>query len=612
MASDRNSRWSNQSISRRRWLQMAGATGASSVLAGCSGGSDQTTTTSSSTTSDDGEEPSEETDTATESKGEIVDSTFSSRIRGGVLPNELQWNHYNNQNRAWVTNTIFWDRLAMKRRDGDYEPGLAESWEVTENKVTINVHPDATWHDGKDVTAEDVALKFKLEKHTDGSSSSFYSKVNTTGKKTVELTLPEPMNKDLLKTVLLNVRIDTHPKQYKQYLKRFEEASNKEEKEKVKQDLSSKKITSPIGNGPVKFDGATVSKVNGSKHDEYHFAEHVTVPGFEFWGQEGGQPWSKMRNDQVDGVVGSADPKVAKQFPDHIRHDKIPSVGGYGFLFNFDDYDLKRYRVRQALCWMHDIQRTQSGSSNPSQLFTPPPVGHNFLDWCSDKVKNNINQYNEKVDKEKATQLLKKEGYTKKSGKWYRPNGERFKIVLDNTGDPVYQTPFKHQLEEFGIAAEIDTKESSVWAEDFFNGDFQVFVSWWGASSGPAHPWYQMQWEWDPGIDQYVEPMGKDVENFEVPMPVGDPNGSIEEINILKEFNKLGSAVTEDEFQERLDLLSWAWNQTGCIPQAWTGTHNHWADTKDWNWPSRQEVLRGPKYPWRTGWRTGSVTPKRK
>lgn len=613
MTSDRKGSDTIQSMSRRRWIELAGAAGVSGVLAGCSsdGGESPTDTSATDGTDDGTDTGGGETDTTTQPQGDPVDDTFSSRTRGGVLPNEIQWNQFNNKNKSWVTNAFFYDRLAMKRRDGEFENGLAESWDVTENKVTINIHPDATWHDGNAVTAEDVALKFKFVKHTGGSGSNFFDGVSTSGENTVELSLPEPKNADLLKTVLLNVRVDTHPDKFGEYLERLENASSEDEKKEVLSEMSSMQIKEPVGNGPVKFENATVSKINGTKHDGYHNAENVTVPNFEFWGTEGGQPWAKMRNDQVDGITGSADPKVIEQFPDHIRRDKIPSVGGYGFLFNFDDYDLGRYRVRQALCWMHDIKRTQSGSADPSGLITPPPIGHNFLDWCSDKVKNNINQYNETVDTEKATSLLKEEGYTKEGGKWYRPNGERFKLVLDNRNEPVYQTPFKNQLEEFGIKAEIDTKETSVWADDFFNGDFQVFVSWWGASMGPNHPWYQMQWEWDPGIDQYVDPMGKDVESFEVPMPVGDPNGSLEEINILEEFRKMGSAVSEDEFQTQLDLLSWAWNQTGCIPQCWTGAHNHWADTKDWNWPSTKEVLRGSKYPYRNGWRTGSVTPKR-
>ncbi len=588
-------------------MKMAGTTGLAASVAGCSGnqgdGNDGTTDGGTQSTGDNNKNGG----------GKPVDPVYSTRVRSGILPNELQWNQYNSKNKSWVTNQFWFDRLAIKRNDGEYVPSLAKSWKVTENKMTITLQDDAHWHDGTPVTAQHVKDKMDIELGMGATASNFIDGAKAVGEKTVELSLPEPRNRDLLQTVILSIRINTPPNsKFGTFAKRFRNADSEEKKKEVQKEVSSYKLTDPVGNGPFKFEKATPSKLTAKKHRKYHYADRVAVPKLEAHKAKGGQPWAEMRNDNVDGVAGDADPKVSKQFPDHIRHDLLPSVGGYGFLLNFDHPSFQDWRARQAMCWLHDPKRTQSGSSNPDNLMTPPPVGHNFANRLSDKVRNNLNQYNEGPKPQKAASLFKEAGFTKRNGKWYQPNGERFKIVLDNSGDPTYQTPFKNQLEEFGIKAEIDTKSSSVWAEDFFNGDFQVFVSWWGASMGPDHPWFQMQWEWDPGIDQYVEPMGKDVENFPVPMPVGDPNGTIREVNVLERFRKLGSAVSEDEFQKHLDFLSWAWNQTGCSPQIWTGTHNHWADTKDWNWPSTKEMQRGPMMPYFTGFRTGDLTPKTK
>lgn len=57
-------------------------------------------------------------------------------------------------------NKVLWDRLLTA--DGSLVPSgpqLAESWEVSEDglTVTFDLHDDATWHDGTPFTAEDVS-----------------------------------------------------------------------------------------------------------------------------------------------------------------------------------------------------------------------------------------------------------------------------------------------------------------------------------------------------------------------------------------------------------------------------------------------------------------------
>ncbi|MEZ4506354.1 MAG: ABC transporter substrate-binding protein [Thermomicrobiales bacterium] len=52
--------------------------------------------------------------------------------------------------------------MASARSMGRPVPGLADSWDVAEDELTYTFHlnQDATWHDGVDFTAEDVAFSF--------------------------------------------------------------------------------------------------------------------------------------------------------------------------------------------------------------------------------------------------------------------------------------------------------------------------------------------------------------------------------------------------------------------------------------------------------------------
>lgn len=74
---------------------------------------------------------------------------------------------------------IIFERLAEPgdemntRGDGGFVPELAESWTWSPDSLSIafKIHPDAKWHDGKPVTARDVAFSFDIHKDPEVGSS---------------------------------------------------------------------------------------------------------------------------------------------------------------------------------------------------------------------------------------------------------------------------------------------------------------------------------------------------------------------------------------------------------------------------------------------------------
>lgn len=59
-------------------------------------------------------------------------------------------------------NLLFESLLTSNPLTAEYEPGLASSWSISDDRktFTFRIHPDARWSDGKPVTAADVAWTF--------------------------------------------------------------------------------------------------------------------------------------------------------------------------------------------------------------------------------------------------------------------------------------------------------------------------------------------------------------------------------------------------------------------------------------------------------------------
>lgn len=71
-----------------------------------------------------------------------------------------------------IINQIF-EKLAIIRADGTFSPGLADSWEMNEDNTIFTFHlsPKAKWHDGKQVTADDVVFSAMVMSKKDVSSA---------------------------------------------------------------------------------------------------------------------------------------------------------------------------------------------------------------------------------------------------------------------------------------------------------------------------------------------------------------------------------------------------------------------------------------------------------
>ncbi len=96
------------------------------------------------------------------------------------------------------TQLLVYDQLVRVAADGiSLEPGLAESWEISEDGKTYTfVLRETTFHDGSPVTAEDAAFSLDRAINSEGSQWSFLfgavETIEATGERTLEIGLSSP------------------------------------------------------------------------------------------------------------------------------------------------------------------------------------------------------------------------------------------------------------------------------------------------------------------------------------------------------------------------------------------------------------------------------------
>lgn len=183
-------------ISRRGFLQTTGAfatlTVAGSLLAACGsddddeeleeilGGADDSDDEEQETPSEDAtaeEEPAEAEGTE-EGEDDTADAGGDDERRGGTLrhihssiPDNLDPGIHSSRYATRLSKQLY-DNLIHEYVSGEFVPGLAESWEISDDllEVTLNLKQGVTFHDGNPFNAESVHATFERMQDPENAS----------------------------------------------------------------------------------------------------------------------------------------------------------------------------------------------------------------------------------------------------------------------------------------------------------------------------------------------------------------------------------------------------------------------------------------------------------
>ena len=328
--------------------------------------------------------------------------------------------------------------------NGDLTPAIAESYEVSEDRMTYTFHlrEGVQFHNGETVTAEDVV--YSIQRCAAATETgivqveafSVIQGIETPDDKTVAITISEPSNEFIsyMTTAILPADYD-------------------------KQD------TAPVGTGPFKFVSRTAQdSVVLEKFDGYWGTpaqlDKVTLKIIE----NADSLMMSLQSGAIDLCAHLTSTQVAQLGENFDVAEGTMNLVQALYLNNaekpFDDV-----RVRQALCYAVDKQEiidlAFDGYGSPIGSSMYPAFGKYFDDSLT-------NYYTKDVEKAKA--LLAEAGY---------PGGFDMTITVPSNYKPHMDTAevLVQQLAQIGVNAAIEPIEWESWVSDVYVGrQFQSTV----------------------------------------------------------------------------------------------------------------------------------------
>ncbi|MGB0360559.1 MAG: extracellular solute-binding protein, partial [Endozoicomonas sp.] len=187
-------------------------------------------------------------------------------------------NSYSSKGTAVTGLDLIYDTLMTQSHDEPFSmyPLVAESAEIALDKMSIlfNLNPQARFHDGTPITAEDVRYTFNLlTKKGHPFFASYYSDIKTVeviNKQQVLFTFQSDQNSEL---PLIMSQLPVLPKHYW---------------EKTENNFSSASLKPPLGSGPYK-----ISQVDGGRSITYERVKN-------YWGKDLPVNRGRFNFDQIN------------------------------------------------------------------------------------------------------------------------------------------------------------------------------------------------------------------------------------------------------------------------------------------------------------------------
>lgn len=580
---------STDSESRRKFLAGLGAAGLASV-AGCGGGGGNTTTTTTTQNNNGG------SDTTTTSESMVAEGVVDAQWTGAIwdTTDKLQFNLWNGENQLGLLNGTIYDELAtFNEVNREFVPILAKDWNYKADQgiLTVTLRDGLTWHNGEPITAEDIAVRWRLEKYVtaqdkalkqDGkvvSESGFWAygdKVTAKNDSTVEFSVPDPVNSDLLLSTVLWDQVRVPRFLYSQWIDRFENAKSDPKKyNSVRQEFTSWKQTNPVGSSPWKVDKIATNKVTMKRYADHPFAENINFNTYvRLTAKENKSHWALYKAGRTNMLEAAAPDSVEQSFPDTVISvpDLIPNYFGSCLGINFNHPVLGKRKVRQALTYAIDARNPADAAGGyipVTDNFTgigggPAGVPETVLGDVADSYTDyDITEGTGGEDWKKAEALLKEAGLSKENGTWMRENGKPFKLpmkVVAAHSDMVRMfQAVVGQLKQFGIDATMETVEGATFWDMRERGDFAIAEAFW-VNVFPSNAFYDRYWGFAQENDTHPT-WGYPAVVEDLPRPPF-MSGSSDTVDIpVRELAQQAQVEPDPEKQrEILRKLAWAFN----------------------------------------------------
>ena len=395
---------------------------------------------------------------------------------------------------------------------------IAQSIEVPDDLsyATFDLRPEARFHDGTPITADDVIYTFNALKEKGRPFYRFYyaniARAVKLSKHKVKFEFTGPPNRELPQ---ITGQLPVLPQHYWE-----------------KRDFSKTTLKPPIGSGPYRI----------ARFEPGRFVEYERVA--DYWGRDlpinkGRYNFDRMRFDYYRDQTVALEAFKAHQYDFRVENASLIWATGYdfparragtakldevahsqptglsAFVFNIRRPKFQDRSLREALAYAFDFEwsnknlfygqygRTKSYYSNSelaaralpdkdelailepyrgkipdevfSRVYEPPKTDG------SGKIRRNLRT---------ATRILRKAGWRVKDGKLIDPKSGKpleFEILLVS---PLFErivSPFIRNLKRLGVEARLRTVDQSQYINRIRAFDYDVITSGWGQSESPGN-----------------------------------------------------------------------------------------------------------------------------
>lgn len=534
-------------------MQIAGA-GAIGALAGCSGGG------------------------GSEDPGTLVSAT-------NVVPTQFQYNSYNPNNIGLNQVPTLADQLAWLNPNlMEFEPGAASDWSVEGQTATVTLQEGQTWHNGDDVTAEDLVIKLRIGEYFEDPVWDYLDSVEEVDSRTVELSLSEEVNNFIFQDTLLSMSLNTPRHLYREHLDDLENASSDSQVEQKMGEISQLAIEEPFGNGPFAVDDVNTQASNLSKHDGHPSSGDINFDSVKnnYYGENQGI-WQGLIHQEVDAAGVATPPEVVEQFPSAVEQHVNPVYRGMALYFNYQDDVFSDVRVRKAIA--HVINRDRAATNaHPEYWGVETLTGMPQTEPHLEGVVDDFETYT--GGEERATELMQEAGYERSGGNWVDSDGNTlsfpFRAPAGFSDWVTGSQTLVSQVGDFGFEAELLTSDIATFFGDYRSeGNFRVLSNYWGGQN--PYPYSGFDRIYGSDFPDYPD-------EWEVPMPVGDSSGSMETVNPSEMLAEL-SVTSGEEANQLIREIAWAINQTLPVIPVWMQIGQGFFNTEDWNVPGEDSDL---------------------
>lgn len=385
-----------------------------------------------------------------------------------------------------VTSQIFDTLVTLDPKTNEIVPQIADSWEqIDEQTYVFKIHEGIKFHDGSDLTAEDV--KFSLDRARNSATVSyivnFIEDVTVDDDHTVTVKTTAPYA-----PALRNLAIPFAAIVPKAVVEADEDAF----------------ILNPVGSGPYKF-------------VEWNQGDHVTLKAFDdyYAGKAETEnlimkviPETSQRTIALEtGEVDMAYDLAVNDIPKVNENNKlqvyeIPSLTCWYVSMNLNKKPFDNPKVREALSMAIDrqtiIDTINAGSGQPADAIIAPAVFGYY--------STGVREYNPT----KAKELLAEAGY---------PDGFSTSLwVNDNQSRIEMCQAMQAMLLEIGVQCNIEVLEFGSYISRTVAGEHDMAYFGWTTSSGDAdYSYYSLEHSTqqgaagnrsflaDPDVDKLIE-----------------------------------------------------------------------------------------------------------